>query len=87
MSMIEASSGNLYADLGHADADTMLAKARTVAAMHQVIEDQQLSPDCAARLVGISEDVLKAILSGQFKSHPLSALERMQKEIQQCAET
>lgn len=84
MGMIEASSGNLYADLGHTDADTMQAKAQTVAAIHRAIEDQQLSLDSAARLTGISRDELQAILSGQFRDHTLSALERMQKEIHQC---
>ncbi|MCY1284952.1 MULTISPECIES: XRE family transcriptional regulator [Pseudomonadaceae] len=84
MGMIEASSGNLYADLGHTDADTMQAKAQTVVAIHQAIEDQQLSLDSAARLTGISRDELLAILSGQFRDHTLSALGRMQMEIHQC---
>lgn len=77
----------MYADLGLADADTMQAKARVVATMLQIIEELRLSFDCTARLAGIPEDELKAILAGQFRSHPLSALERIQKEIQQCTET
>lgn len=83
----ESSSGNVYADLGHTDADTMQAKAQVAASMHRIIESLQLSPDGAARLAGIPEDELKAILAGQFSSHSLSTLERMQKEIQQCTET
>ena len=84
MAHTESSSGNVYADLGHTDADTMQAKAQTVAAIHRAIEDPQLSIDSAARLTGISRDELLAILSGQFRDHKLSALERMQKEIHQC---
>lgn len=84
MARTESSSGNVYADLGHTDADAMQAKAQTVAAIHRAIEDQQLSIDSAARLTGISRDELLAILSGQFRDHTLSALERMQKEIHQC---
>ena len=87
MSMIEGSSGSLYADLGHADADTMQAKAQMVAAMLQTIEEQRLSFDCAARLAGITQDELKTILAGQFRGLPLSALEHMQKEIHRCTET
>ena len=79
----ESSSGNVYADLGRTDADTMQAKAQTVAAIHQAIEDQQLSLGRAARMAGTSKDELQAILSGQFRDHTLSALERMQKDIHQ----
>lgn len=84
MAHTESSSGNVYADLGHIDADTMQAKAQAVVAVHQAIEDKQLSLDSAARLTGMSRDELQAILAGQFRDHTLSALERMQKEIHQC---
>lgn len=77
----------MYADLGLADADTMQAKARAVAAMHQMFEERRFSLDHVAHLINIPAKELEAILSGQFRSHPLSALERMQKEIQQCTET
>jgi hypothetical protein len=41
----EVSTGNVYADLGFADAGEMLAKARIVAQIGRIIQARKLVPD------------------------------------------
>lgn len=84
MSMVETSSGNIYADLGYPTAESMQAKAQLVAAMIQAIEAKEMSLDHAARLMGVPPDELSKLMAGQFQGSSLGELERMHKEIQQC---
>lgn len=85
MSMVETSSGNIYADLGYPTAESMQAKAQIVAAMIQAIEAKKISINHVTRLIGAPQDELSKLLTGQFQNHSISELERMHKEILQCA--
>ncbi|WP_240364425.1 XRE family transcriptional regulator [Pseudomonas syringae] len=84
MSMVETSSGNVYADLRHPTAKAMLAKAQLVTAMTQAIEAKGITLDHAARLMGVPLDELSKLMAGQFQGRSTGELERMHKEVQQC---
>lgn len=63
---VERSSGNVYADLGVADADQMLVKAELTAAISSIISARGLKQAEAARLVGLTQPKLSNLLRGHF---------------------
>jgi predicted XRE-type DNA-binding protein len=65
----EASTGNVYADLGFADAAEMLAKARIVAQIGRIVQARKLTQVQAAELLGIDQPKVSALLRGQFKGY------------------
>lgn len=65
----EVSTGNVYADLGFADAGEMLAKARIVAQIGRIIQARKLTQVQAAKLLGIDQPKVSALLRGHFKGY------------------
>lgn len=65
----EVSKGNVYADLGFADAAEMLAKARIVAQIGRIIQARKLTQVQAAELLGIDQPKVSALLRGHFKGY------------------
>jgi predicted XRE-type DNA-binding protein len=65
----EVSTGNVYADLGFADAAEMLAKARIVAQIGRIIQARKLTQVQAAELLGIDQPKVSALLRGHFKGY------------------
>lgn len=65
----EVSTGNVYADLGFADAGEMLAKARIVAQISRIIQARKLTQVQAAGLLGIDQPKVSALLRGHFKGY------------------
>lgn len=60
-------SGNVYRDLGVADADEMLVKAQLVAKIREIIGARSMTQVDAARIVGLPQPKLSGILRGQFR--------------------
>lgn len=67
MMEIEKSSGNVYADLGLADAEEMQVKAQLVAKIAEIIKARKWSQQQAAEVLGISQPKLSNMLRGQFR--------------------
>ncbi len=63
---IERSSGNVYADLGFADAEQMLVKAELAAAISSIISARGFKQAEAANLVGLTQPKLSNLLRGHF---------------------
>lgn len=59
-------SGNIYRDLGFADADSMLRKAEIVHRIEQIIRTKKIKLPIAASLGGIDVSTLKLWLRGRF---------------------
>lgn len=74
---IEMGSGNLFADLGYADADTHLFKAQLVTRMKNVMTDRRLTQTAAAKLTGVSQPDISRILKGHFRDVSVERLMRM----------
>ena len=60
-------SGNVFADLQIADAETHLLKAQLVARVQDVIRSKKLTQDKAADLIGVSQPDVSRMLRGQFR--------------------
>ena len=63
---IEQGSGNVYADLGYADSEGMLVKARLAAKIAEIVHRRALTQTCAAEILGLTQPKVSAILKGGF---------------------
>jgi predicted XRE-type DNA-binding protein len=66
--LITPSSGNVYADLGFIDAETMLLKAQLAAAIKDCLDGKGLTQTQAAELLGIPQPKLSRLLHGHFEN-------------------
>ena len=64
---IEKSSGNVYADLGLADAQEMLVKAKLASKIGDIIKRQNLTQQQAASLLAMPQPKVTQLLRGQFR--------------------
>ena len=64
---IEKSSGNVYADLGPADAQEMLIKAKLASKIGEIIQRQNLTQQQAAQLLAMPQPKVSMLLRGQFR--------------------
>ena len=64
---VYAGSGNVYADLGYPDADEMLVKAQLVSKIAEIIRQRGLTQVEAARVLGLTQPKVSAMLRGQFR--------------------
>lgn len=60
-------TGNVYADLGYADADEMLIKAQLVTKIAEIIKRKGLTQTQAAELLGMPQPKLSNLLRGRFR--------------------
>ena len=60
-------SRNVYADLGYTNADEMLIKAQLVSKIAEIIQERGLTQVDAARLLGLTQPKVSALLRGQFR--------------------
>jgi len=67
--MIEASSGNVYADIGMPDAEEMLAKAKLVHAISKTLKARGLTQEAAAKIMGIDQPKVSQLLKGRFRGY------------------
>ena len=75
--VVEASSGNIFADLGLPDAEETQLKSQIVIVLHRLIKARQLTQSTAAKLIGIGQPDLSHILRGQFRGWSVERLMRM----------
>ena len=64
----EVGSGNVFADLGLANPDERLAKARLASAINTIIEDRGWTQAEAAKRLKTHQPVLSALRHGRLKS-------------------
>lgn len=65
---IHSSTGsNVYADLGYRDAEEMLVKAQLVRKIHEIVRSKGLTQVETARLLGLTQPKVSALLRGQFR--------------------
>ena len=73
---VEPSSGNVFADLGLADAGEHLIKAGLVVKIDRTIRQRHLTQATAADLMGIDQPKVSAMLAGQFRGYSVERLMR-----------
>ena len=83
---IEKSSGNVYADLGMADADEMIVKAQLATKIGEIVKGRKWSQQKAAEVLGIPQPKLSKMLRGQFRGisevKMLDCLARLGRDVQ-----
>lgn len=70
-------SGNVFADLGFADAATHRLKAELVRKLDSILKARGLSQSAAARIVGVDQPDLSRLLGGRFRDMSVERLLRM----------
>lgn len=66
-SAVYSGSPNVYADLGYPDAEEMLVKAQLVSKIAEIIRRRGLTQVEAAKLLGLTQPKVSAMLRGQFR--------------------
>lgn len=73
---IEESSGNVFADLDLPDAEELLAKSRIVYRICDIIAERKLTQAQAAKLLGIDQPKISALLRGKLSGFSTDRLFR-----------
>ena len=68
---------NVFADLGFADPETHLLKARLVGQMVAIVRERKLTQTQAARLMGIGQPDVSRLLKGQFRDVSVGRILRL----------
>jgi len=83
---IEESTGNVYADLGMADADEMIVKAQLATKIGEIIKSRKWRQQQAAEVLGMTQPKLSKMLRGQFRgiseAKMLDCLARLGRDVQ-----
>lgn len=73
---IQPSTGNVFADLGLADAEEHLIKAGLVVKIDRIIRERGLTQAAAALAMGVDQPKVSAMLAGQFRGYSVERLMR-----------
>ncbi len=76
MKMVTRGSGNVFRDLGLADADVLQAKADLVFKISSIIEKRGLSQVEAAQILGVTQPKVSALLRGHLDGFSLERIMR-----------
>lgn len=83
---IEESTGNVYEDLGHADANEMRVKAQLAAKIGEIIKARHLTQIQASEILGLSQPKLSEMLRGKFRgiseAKMMECLSRLGRDVQ-----
>jgi predicted XRE-type DNA-binding protein len=71
-----AGSGNVFADIGFANAGEMLAKSELVRHINKIIEQRGLTQVEAAKLLGINQPKVSALKRGRLTQFSIDRLMR-----------
>jgi predicted XRE-type DNA-binding protein len=82
-SEITYGSGNVFADLGFANAEEHLAKAKLVHAISLAVKTRNLTQAEAAQLLGVDQPKVSKLLRGQFRGFSSDRLLHMLNQLGQ----
>jgi predicted XRE-type DNA-binding protein len=68
------SSGNIYKDLGFADAEERLPKAKLAMKINDLIDERHLNQTEIAKLLGITQPKVSALMNGNLAGFSLEKL-------------
>jgi predicted XRE-type DNA-binding protein len=73
---VEQGSGNVFADLGFSNPDLALAKAELVRRIRELIGERKLTQTQAAKLLGLDQPKVSALVRGRVAGYSLDRLFR-----------
>jgi predicted XRE-type DNA-binding protein len=82
----EISSGNVFADLELPDADELLIKADLAIAITKAIHERGLKQAKAAKILGINQPKVSALMRGHLEGFSIERLIRYLRALQQNVE-
>ena len=74
---VERGSDNVFADLGHPEAEVHLLKAELVTRIDEIIRRRKLKQVDAAKLLGLSQPDVSRLLRGNFRDYSVERLLRL----------
>lgn len=80
----EDSSGNVFADLGIENPEEALAKSELVRLIAKIIKKKKLTQKQAAKILGIDQPKISALIRGRLRSFSLEFLIRFLNELDCC---
>jgi len=83
---VERGSGNVFADLGFSNPDLALAKAELVQRILKLIEERKLTQTKAAKLLGLDQPKVSALVRGRVEVYSIDRLFRFLTAIGQRVE-
>ncbi len=69
-------SGNVFADLGFADAEELLAKAGLASAISDIIKGRHLTQKAAAEVLGATQPKVSNLINGKLEGFSMERLAR-----------
>src|SRR5271155_5653179 len=84
--LVTSGSGNVFRDLGLADADVLQAKADLVFKISAIIEKRGLSQVEAGRVLGVTQPKISALLRGRLDGFSLERIMRFLAALDQRVE-
>ena len=73
---VHSGSGNVFADLGFPDSDELLIKAELVHQISELISEQKLTQVEAAKILGIDQPKVSALVRGKLSGFSTERLFR-----------
>ena len=68
------SSGNIFQDLGFANAEEKLAKVKLASVIADILEQQQITPQQAAQILGLELEQINNLTNGILKEFTIETL-------------
>jgi predicted XRE-type DNA-binding protein len=68
------SSGNVFEDMGFADAEEKLAKAKLAAVINKIIEQKDFTEAETAKILGLNQPKISALKNGRLKGFSIESL-------------
>ena len=68
------SSGNIFQDLGFANAEEKLAKVKLASVIADILEQQQITPQQAAQILGLALEQINNLTNGILKDFTIENL-------------
>jgi predicted XRE-type DNA-binding protein len=75
-SRVTRGSGNVFDDLGYADAGDHLAKAELVSELSRIIDREGWTQAQAAKVMGMAQPDVSRLLRGQFSNYSIDRIMR-----------
>jgi predicted XRE-type DNA-binding protein len=72
--LVEAGSGNIFADLGLPDAEEHFLKAQIVSEIYRLASERKLTQAAAGKLMGVSQPEVSRMFKGNFREYSIDRL-------------
>ena len=80
------SSGNVFQDMGFADAEERLTKAKLAAVINKIIEERGFTQKEIAKILGLNQSKISGLKNGRLKGFSIERLFLLLEELDQHIE-